>query len=155
MQKRTFLVGILVMTLVFGMVVVGCSNGDDEGQNILNEFNWSRAPLSSAAISASGLTQAQFDQINTAAGGNLLGWEIDGSSLLIAWTERSLANFNNVVSVIGEMPGRSGIGRYVEDGIHIVIGNNYMIEFFTSRTFMEDGYHFIPARTLFVDIRGN
>jgi len=52
MKRKRFLLGMLVFTLVFGMTVVGCDNGDEEGKeekinlpSTSGEFNFTGIPL--------------------------------------------------------------------------------------------------------------
>ena len=152
MAKKMFRLGILVMVLVFGMTVIGCDNGNGNGggTNVLDLYNWSDAPLTSQALSASGLTQAQFETIRNASGGGFLGWALVGSNFSMAWTGRSVANFNNVVDAIVGLPGRTERDRDVEDGIHIVEGNNFFVEYFSVRI-AEFGL-FMPSGTLWADL---
>ena len=148
MANKKFWVGILVMVLVFGMSVIGCDNGNDNGgdTNALDTVNWSTAPLSEQAGEISGLSQSQFETIRNASGGGFLGWVIEDGELVMAWTGRSAANFNSVVSAIVGLPGRTEENREVEAGIHFVEGNNFVLIFNSVRTSYDGLY--VPAGTL-------
>ena len=170
MAKNKFCLGMLVIVLVFGMTVAGCDNNTTSGSggdNGLGNY-WSTAPISPEALAISGLTQAQFNQINTAAGGGFRGWLIidcdcdycvyfPPSQVILLWAGRSVANFTSVANAIAALPGFTQDTRKVLDGgIHEAegfadgIGSFGFVEYeirFFSRRFEENGYY-IPVGTL-------
>ena len=140
MQKKTFLAAILAMALVFGMSVISCDTGGGGEGSALAQLNWSTAPITPQALFASGLTQAQYNQIINAGSGSFLGWRIEYYSfddlcgycgyycdinlywLVIAWTGSSMAGFTSVANTVAALPNFTQGERSVYDGIHFASG---------------------------------
>ena len=152
MANKKFLIGILVMVLVFGVTVVGCDNGttgETGGDiNYLDFYNWSTAPLTSQALSASGMTQAQFQTIRNAAD-RFLGWAIDDYSgdFLMAWLGSSYRNFHDVADAIEALPGRSGATRGVGAAFNYAHGSGFRLDHYPGRAIIYDNIY-IPAGAL-------
>ena len=129
--------------LVFGMTVVGCDDGNDD-TSYFDTLNLSTAAPTDAALSAGGLTQTQFDQIRDAAGGGFQGWAIEDGGLTMAWTGRSLSNFNSVADVLHELLTEND--RENASGVHSAWGNSYDLMFSPER--ISDGGFYLPAGSM-------
>jgi hypothetical protein len=158
MVNKKFWLGILVMVLVFGMTVIGCDNGSSGGgdTNYFDILNLSNSTPNDSTLSAVGLNQTKFTQIRDAAAGGFQGWTIgDDGFLLMAWTGRSLSNFN---SVVDELKTIFGFGEPIyeyESGVYAqgIIGEDkgilYSLVFFSTRL-SEDGLY-LPAGSMMLD----
>ena len=122
MANKKFWTGMLVMTLVFGMAVIGCDNGNSNVvaggyTNLLNFYNGSTAPHNDDVQSASRLTQTaaapQFNTVRDAPGGGFIGWAIEDGEFFMKWWGRSEEDFNRVVDAIEDLAGRTVIDRGV------------------------------------------
>jgi hypothetical protein len=158
MTNKKIWLGMLVMVLVFGMTVVGCEEEDEDSgdTNYFDTFNFSNSSPTSAALSAGGLTQVQFNQIRDAAGGGFLGWSLDGGSdLMMAWSGRSVSNFTNVANSLKTMfteeeREQDGDGGYASGGNN---ATNYFLSFFSVRT-SGDGM-FLPSGSMYASFYKN
>ena len=140
MAKRNFCMGMLVMVLVFGITVVGCDNGNG-GFNFLDSFNLSTEAPSPAALAAGGVTQTQFNQIRDAAAGGFYGWAIDEGELIMAWTGRSIANFNNTADAFDSVFNEFYRDEEADhEGIYWAMGDNYVLMLF-SKNLSSEGYY--------------
>ena len=149
MKSKKNFGGMLAMALVFGMMFASCSC-DDGDTNYFGTLDLDRGAPSPAALNAGGLTQAQYDQILTAAGGGgFQGWTIEENNLLMVWTGRSKANFTSTANVLRNLFNESSRGED-EDGVLVARGSRHFLGFFPT-SLSEDGYY-IPARTLFLFI---
>jgi hypothetical protein len=136
MAKKNFWLGMLALVLVFGMAVVGCDddNGDTE-TNYFDALNLSTSNPSSAILSAVGLTQTQFNQIRDAADGGFQGWDTmffnGNDNLLMAWSGRSVSNFNSVADILTNIFDEQRRGN--EAGLYEAAGNDndYLLRFYS------------------------
>ena len=119
MARKKILLGMLVIVLMFKVSVAGW------GQNL------NTGAPTAAALTASDLTLAEFNQIRNATGG-FQGWQLNRGNLIMVWTGRSEANFMAVARAVGGILGGSTVfegdrGLYVHTDF-------YQIIFFTRRT---------------------
>ena len=148
MTNKRFLLGMLVLALVFGMMVAGCDSNSDT--NFLDTFGFSTAAPSPAALSVAHLTQSEFDDIRDAAGGGFLGWAIDSDGdFAMAWEGRNESNFDSVVTALKFIRG-SVLGFGDEDGVYYAIGSTYEVSFFSTR--LTGNGFFIPSGTILANI---
>ncbi|MCL2294956.1 MAG: hypothetical protein FWC36_08855 [Spirochaetes bacterium] len=151
MLKKKLCMGMLIMVLAFGMMAIGCDNSGNNGYtNILDLFNFNTGNLNAQALELFGRSQADFDAMVAAAGGGWQGWVIRADELMLAWTDRSLSNFNAVATQLDTW--FTELGSSIEDGRHSSGGMNYDLVFYSVNS-SEDGF-FIPAglmRAVFFD----
>jgi len=134
MKNKFFIVGMLVTVLVFAATVLGCDDGGDT--NYLDTFGLSNTAPSSQALTAGGITQAQYDQILEAAGGGYKGWALHDGDMAMGWSGRSVANFESVADVLAGI--FTEIDRDSGGGLHNAYGSGYDLDLFTS-TLSEGG----------------
>jgi len=139
--------GILITALVFAVMVVACgSESSNDDINFLDEHEFSTENPGDAVLSVAGLTENQFNQIKNAAGDRFKGWELDIENELftMAWTEKSLPDFNRVADVLETIFDEGDSGN--KNGFYYLDGDKYSLEFF-SRKISEGGYY-APSRAL-------
>ena len=141
-MKKQVLLGMLT-ALVLGITVVGCGS---KSNDILDAFDFSTAAPSSSALAAAGyITEVDFNLIMNTAGGGYYGWAFDNSGYLImAWTGRSISDFNNVADVLDVIFGEIDRDHY--DNYYNAFGWGYDLDFTTKNFSMMDYY--ISAGTM-------
>ena len=185
MKKGKFWMGIPVMVLVFGMMIAGCAIAPPSvnpwKQNLWLANRLNTTPPSSDALSAGGITQAQFDQIIAAAGGGFLGWEVRQTwfgiqngiqniddqgeipeTLMMVWEGRSVANFVAVEYLLSGFDRPVGV-RIDWQSIsvpptHFASGDGFDLEFYSrSASYGPQFYYawYIHAGTMVANLSWN
>jgi hypothetical protein len=153
---KKILLGILVITLVFGMTVVGCDGGGDDGINILDALSITGSP-ETTKLSRLGLDQSKFTQLKESTSG-FRGWTLDeDDDLIMAWINRSESDFNIVAAKFKEVFDVASDERGTEPqfpSVKYVFAVKddvyYNIQFFTQKVTYQVAY--VPAETIFVYI---
>ena len=147
MTGKKLWMGMLAIMLVFGMTVISC---EEPEENALYMFIFKTSEPSAEALAVGGeMTLNQFNQIKDAGGDEFLGWDIDKNKdededLVMAWSGRSLSNFNSVADVLKELFDEDERGN--TNGVHFAEGDNYTLLFYPSK--FSGGWYFVPAGTL-------
>ena len=144
-MKKQVLLGILA-ALVLGITVVGCGS---KSNDILDAFDFSTAAPSSSALLAADLTEDEFNQIKNSADG-FYGWAFNYfGELLMAWTGRSVSDFNNTADVLDEVRGTYLEGELLHGGeydrgidgdVYYADGYRYELTFY-SKKYADIGFY--------------
>ncbi|MCL1993235.1 MAG: CAP domain-containing protein [Spirochaetes bacterium] len=126
------------------------SDFTDRNANYLDTLNLSAGTPGAATLSASGLTQAQFNQIRDSAAGGFVGWTVEGGALVMAWTGRNLTNFNALADTLIPILGAGNRG--MDGGFHEAFNNNYDVTFFPAFFSAAYGIH-VNAGTMLIRLR--
>ena len=131
MKNKKIWLGMLVMTLVFGMMVVGCDNGattlnNDDDDKFFNELGLTKTPPGASILEDFELNLSEYNRIINAGGDGFQGWKVDEfNDLIFVWSNRSNSHFNAVANVLCDLFGEDSRGE------NSAVGNGYMIRIFT------------------------
>ena len=123
------------MVLVFGMMVIGCDNGNNGGgdTNFLDTMGLSTASPNSTALAIGDITLAQFNEVRGLLDG-FQGWSTFDGDLNLIWTGRTQSQVNSAITTL--------------EGFSWISLKDWYYNFFPNRE-SEDGLY-IPAGTLWI-----
>ena len=144
-MKKQVLLGML-SALVLGITVVGCGS---KSNDILDAFDFSTAAPSSSALLAADLTEDEFNQIKNSADG-FYGWALNSfGDLIMAWTGRSVSDFDNTADVLDEIRSEyledvllygGEYDRGIDGDVYYAYGYRYELTFY-SKKYADVGYY--------------